>query len=278
MIEARGLGRSFGQLRALDHVELTVARGAVYGVLGPSGAGKTTLIHLLALIAAPTTGTLRLFGEDAHGRPAALRARIGYMPQQAALYDDLSARANLEFFGRGAPPERLARLLALVALKERADDRVAGFSGGMKQRVSLACALMRDPELIFLDEPTAGIDPLLRRVFWEEFRRLAAAGKTIVVSTHQTDEAAHCDRLVVLREGRVLVEGTCPELLGRGGAVATARLTDGREVTRRLAHPARELPRLVEELGAATVAELDVRHDSLDEILVALIRSAEQPT
>jgi ABC-2 type transport system ATP-binding protein len=257
-------------------VDVSIPRGAIYGVLGPSGAGKTTLVKCVGLVTPFSDGSLSVLGEDASNRPAALRKKIGYMPQLAALYEELSARFNVEFFGRGAPRERIDKLLAMVNLAKRADDAVGSFSGGMKQRVSLACALVAEPELLLLDEPTAGIDPVLRITFWEEFRRLRDQGKTLLVSTHQIDEASHCDRLLIIRDGKVLVEGTPEELLGRGGATVKAKTKDGRELETRLEDPPRELPRWLEKQQVAEMEELRVKPDTLEEILVRIIRERGQ--
>jgi len=271
-IEATGLEKRYGRFRALHGIDLAIPRGVIYGVLGPSGAGKTTLVKCLGLVARPTTGTLRLFGAAVRGRDRGVRERIGYMPQQAALYEELAARTNIEFFARGAAAGRIDDLLAMVNLSDRAGDAVGGFSGGMKQRVSLACALARQPDLLLLDEPTAGIDPLLRISFWEEFRRLRDQGVTLLVSTHQIDEAYHCDRLLIIRNGTVFLDGTPAEILGLGGASARARRKDGEAVERRMTDPDRELPVWIAELGVDSLAELNIRHDSLEEILVRLIR------
>ncbi len=273
-VAARGLGKHFGSFVALRDIDVDIARGSIYGVLGPSGAGKTTLVKCLGLIARHTAGELTVLGTRVTGRDRRLRDRIGYMPQQAALYEELAARSNVAFFGRGVDRDRVQALLDMVGLGDRADDVVAGFSGGMKQRVSLACTLAREPELILLDEPTAGIDPVLRISMWEEFRRLRDAGKTLLVSTHQIDEANHCDRLLIIRDGALLVEGTPAELLGRGGATVVATVGDERH-ERRFDEPRRQLPRFIAELGADAIDTLDVRHDTLEDILVELIRARE---
>lgn len=275
-IEAHGLGKRYGKLSALEDVELTVPRGVILGVLGPSGAGKTSLVRCLALLTRPSAGSLQLFGVGASRASAALRRRIGYMPQEMALYEELSARFNVAFFSRGAKAARIDALLALLGLAERADDPVLEFSGGMKQRVSLACALAREPELLLLDEPTAGIDPLLRLAFWDEFRRLQGEGRTLLVSTHQLDEALHCDLLLVLRQGRVLLLGTPAELLARGGASARLELAGGEVFEARFDAPESELPRWLAGFEMGAVRRLELRQDTLEEILVRLIREAGQ--
>jgi ABC-type multidrug transport system ATPase subunit len=274
-IEARALGKRYGKFDALRGIDLEIPRGSIYGVLGPRGAGKTTLVKCVGLIARHTAGQLTVLGNAITRRDSRLRDRIGYMPQQAALYEELSARFNVEFFGRGVARDRIEELLAMVGLGDRADDAVSEFSGGMKQRVSLACTLAREPELLLLDEPTAGIDPVLRISMWEEFRRLRDAGKTLLVSTHQIDEANHCDRLLIIRDGMLLVEGTPEALLGRGGATVVATVGDDRH-ERRFDEPRRDLPRFIAELGAEAIDTLDVHHDSLEHILVELIRAKER--
>ena len=271
-IEARGIGKSYRSVTALTAVDLTIPSGVIYGVLGPSGAGKTTLVKCLGLVARPTTGSLKIFGTAASGRPPTLRARIGYMPQEPALYEELSARSNVEFFGRGASPSSVDRLFDLLSLSARAAEPVRTFSGGMKQRVSLACTLVRDPELLLLDEPTAGIDPILRVAFWQEFRRLRDTGKTLLVSTHQIDEAAHCDRLLIIRDGRVLIECTPAELSARGGATVSLRKNDGDEIERRLDDPAHELPTWLAAQALNSTASISLHYDSLEDILIRLIR------
>jgi len=277
-VEARGLDKRYGRVTALDGIDLTIARGGIYGILGPSGAGKTTLVKCLGLVARPTRGSLRVLGSEASQQSRALRARIGYMPQEPALYEELSARFNIEFFGRGAAASRVDPLLEMLDLAGRARDPVRSLSGGMRQRVSLACALINDAELLLLDEPTAGIDPILRMAFWGEFRRLRDQGRTLIVSTHQIDEASHCDRLLVLRDGRVLIDCTPEQLSARGGATVSLRTKGGRQFVERLADPAHELLRRFSVWGPDGVEELRVRYDTLEETLVTLIRERENGT
>ncbi|HKB49624.1 MAG TPA: ABC transporter ATP-binding protein [Ktedonobacterales bacterium] len=198
----------FGAVRALDGVSLQVEQGETFGLIGPNGSGKTTLIRLLLGLGRPTSGTVRVLGAVMPNRRVA--QRIGYMTQASALYGELSVRENLAFFGSlyglggRVLQGRIEETLALVDLTERTDALVNTLSGGMRQRVSMACALVHRPRLLFLDEPTVGIDPELRRAFWDYFARLNADGVTIVVSTHILDEAARCHRLALLRFGALL--------------------------------------------------------------------------
>lgn len=213
--------KTFGQTRALDGVTFTVSPGETFGLIGPNGSGKTTLMRLLLGLGRPTSGTVRVLGRAIPDRRVA--ARLGYMTQASALYGELSVRENLAFFGslyglsRRTLDSRIPEVLALVDLTDRAGDPVGQLSGGLRQRVSLACALTHQPRLLFLDEPTVGIDPVLRQSFWEYFARLNARGVTILVSTHQLDEAARCHRLALLRFGKLLAVDTPDKLRRESG-------------------------------------------------------------
>jgi ABC-2 type transport system ATP-binding protein len=213
------LSKRFGSLRAVDGVDLSVRSGEIYGLLGPNGSGKTTLIRLLVGLLRSTSGHAMVLG---HAMPTkAVLAQVGYMTQASALYDDLTVRENVAFFAAmcGAVDRtRVEEAIALVEMDDRARSLVRTLSGGMKQRTSLACALVHRPRLLLLDEPTVGIDPQLRAVFWSYFRRLADSGVTLVISSHVMDEAERCDRLGLLRQGRLLAEGSADELRARVGA------------------------------------------------------------
>jgi len=221
-ISVRGLGKKFGEVTALADVTLEVPSGLVLGLLGPNGAGKTTLIRILLGLTRPTTGDATIFGRPVDHRGA--RARVGYMPQDLAVYTDLTVEENLELFGRlyglgGARLEaRTREVLALVRLTERRRSLVAELSGGMRRRVSFATALLPDPDLFLLDEPTVGVDPELRSEFWEYFHRLTEGGKTIVLTTHYLEEANRADRVVFLHAGAVLATGSPEEVKARTGA------------------------------------------------------------
>lgn len=208
----------FGKVRALDGISLSVESGETFGLIGPNGSGKTTLIRLLLGLGRPTSGTVRVLGRVMPDR--AVAQQVGYMTQSSALYNELTVRENIAFFGTlyglhgGVLRERLDATLGLVDLRDRAGSLVNTLSGGMRQRVSLAAALVAQPRLLFLDEPTVGIDPELRQTFWEYFAALNAQGVTILVSTHILDEAARCHRLALLRFGKLLAVDT-PEGLRR---------------------------------------------------------------
>jgi ABC-2 type transport system ATP-binding protein len=217
-VEAVGLRKLFGRIHAVDGVDLALAPGRIYGLLGPNGSGKTTLIRLLAGLARPTAGEARILGTKMPSRP--MLARIGYMPQAEALYPELSVGENLSFFARLlGTRDHLAvdRALDLVELRDRKGTLVLQLSGGMRRRLSLACTLVHEPAVLFLDEPTVGIDPALRVQFWAHFRRLAANGTTILVASHVMDEADRCDELLFMRSGQVIARGTGRELRANAG-------------------------------------------------------------
>ena len=216
-VEVKGAVKSFGDLRALDGVTLQVREGEIYGLLGPNGSGKTTLIRSLVGLVAPEEGEITVLG---HRIPNLhVLGHVGYMTQAAALYPDLSVEENLEFFaaisgGTGGIDEALE----FVDLASRRRSVVSTLSGGMRTRVSLACALVHHPRLLLLDEPTVGVDPQLRAQLWDRFRRMADQGTTILVSSHVMDEAERCERLGLILFGRLLAEGSARELVARAGA------------------------------------------------------------
>ncbi len=209
-----GLTKRFGAFTAVDHVDLRVEAGELYGFLGPNGAGKSTTLRMLCGILEPTDGSGRVLDIDLRREPERIKAAIGYMSQRFSLYDDLSAAENLVFYAMvyGVPGrlrrERIDRMIQLADLVGREDTLAGHLSGGYRQRLALACALVHAPRLMFLDEPTAGVDPVSRRTFWELIRRLADSGVTVVVTTHYMDEAEHCDRLGFIYQGRLIAQGT----------------------------------------------------------------------
>jgi ABC-2 type transport system ATP-binding protein len=202
----------------IEGMDLAIPTGALVGLLGPSGSGKTTLMRAIVGVQADVTGRLEVLGRPA-GHPD-LRRRVGYVTQAPSVYADLTIAENLRYFARllAAPADDVDRVLAEVDLAGIADRRVGVLSGGERSRVSLAAALLGSPELLVLDEPTVGLDPVLRRDLWALFRSLARRGTTLLVSSHVMDEATRCDRLVLMRAGRVLADATLPELLARTGA------------------------------------------------------------
>src|SRR5450759_3233134 len=208
--------KSFGTQRALDGVTLRARQGEIYGLLGPNGSGKTTLIRAIVGLVALDSGTVTVLG---HRIPDLdILGRVGYMTQQAALYADLSVEENLRFFAAISGADgNVDEVLKTVDLEQRRKSVVATLSGGMRQRCSLACALVHRPSLLLLDEPTVGVDPQLRVQFWEHFREMAAAGTTILVSSHVMDEAERCQRLGLIRFGKLLAEGSPNEVRAAAG-------------------------------------------------------------
>ena len=215
-VDVDGVRKSFHGLRALDGVNLRVRSGEIYGLLGPNGAGKTTLIRTIVGLVAPDAGTVTVLGRR---MPDVDQLRnIGYMTQQAALYPGLSVEENAEFFAAINGAEGgVIDALELVRLEGRRKSVVSTLSGGMRQRLSLACALVHKPKVLLLDEPTVGVDPQLRVELWEDFRRMADGGTTIIVSSHVMDEAERCQRLGLIQYGKVLAEGTPSEVRARAG-------------------------------------------------------------
>ena len=217
-IAIRGLRVVRGGNEVLPGIELDVESGTVTGLLGPSGSGKSTLIRAIVGVQIVAGGTVTVLGLPA-GAPE-LRRRVGYVTQADAVYADLTVRENIRFFARvlRTPASEVDEAIAAVELEPFADQVVGRLSGGQRARVSLATALLGEPELLVLDEPTVGLDPLLRRDLWDLFHRLAAGGAALLVSSHVMDEAERCDELLLLREGRLLAAGTPGELRGRTGA------------------------------------------------------------
>ncbi len=215
-VDVDNVVRSFGTMRALDGVTLRVRAGEIYGLLGPNGAGKTTLIRAIVGLVAPDSGTVTVLGSRIPNLD--ILGSVGYMTQAAALYPDISVEENLRFFAAiSGADANVDEVLKIVELDQRRNSVVATLSGGMRQRCSLACALVHRPRLLLLDEPTVGVDPQLRVQFWEHFREMAAAGTTIVVSSHVMDEAERCQRLGLIRFGKLLGEGTPNEVRAAAG-------------------------------------------------------------
>ncbi len=222
-IRTRGLRKVFGSLVAVESLDLDIASGEVFGVLGPNGSGKTTTIRMLTGLLVPTAGEATVVGFSIPAEAERLRARIGYMSQRFGLYDDMTVRENLHFYAgvyglHGVQREqRIAELLDTLALAPRAGQLAGELSGGWKQRLALACATAHRPLLLFLDEPTAGVDPAARRRFWETTREMARQGTTVLVTTHYMDEASRCDRLAFLSRGHLIGIGTPDEILSHFG-------------------------------------------------------------
>ena len=307
VVETRRAGKSFSGVPVLRDLDLTIDEGTIVGVIGPSGCGKTTLIRMLTGISPATTGEVRVLGEDPATFTPAARTRIGYMPQIPVLYPKLSLWANLNFVASmyGVPARHrrahLRELLDFVALGDDRSKRLADCSGGMQRRLTLAATLVHRPELLFLDEPTAGIDPLLRDRFWERFRLLRDEGRTIVVSTQYVGESAMCDVVAVMVEGELMTVATPDELRRQAFGGEVVHVTPergwmtGAELQDLAAQPfvvsatrdddrvrvivtdLGEVPALTEHLqrGGIAVTSVDTVQPSYDEVFVSLIRAAK---
>jgi ABC-2 type transport system ATP-binding protein len=309
-IEAEGLVKHFGETRAVDGVDLRVERGSVYGVLGPNGAGKTTAIRMLATLLRPDAGTARVLGSDIVGEADAVRSKVSLTGQLASVDEELTGRENLIMLGRllgFSRPDarrRAGELLDAFGLAEAGDKQVKNYSGGMRRRIDLSASLVVTPELMFLDEPTTGLDPRSRNQLWEIIRALVAGGTTVMLSTQYLDEADQlADRIAVIDSGKVIAEGTPGQLKASVGSGALhVRLLDperreearsvlvatlGTEVEResdpvalsaRIEGSDRVGPALAElERTGIPIAEFSLGQPSLDEVFLALTgRSAEQ--
>ncbi len=216
VIDVRGLTKSFGDVRAVDNFDLSVPRGAIYGFLGPNGSGKTTTIRMVCGLLKPDSGEGEVLGFDVLQESLKIKERVGYMTQRFSLYEDLSIRENLEFiarlYGLDRRDERVDRALEDLGLAERQAQLAGKLSGGWKQRLALAACMIHEPDLLLLDEPTAGVDPKARRDFWDQIRRYAAQGVTTLVSTHYMDEAVQCDSIAYIAYGRKLLDASTADI------------------------------------------------------------------
>jgi ABC-2 type transport system ATP-binding protein len=303
-VEVENLVKAFGDFVAVDHVSFRVRRGEIFGFLGPNGAGKSTTIRILCGLLTPSGGQALVGGIDVAADPESIRKNIGYMSQKFSLYDDLTVEENIDFFSGiyGVPEtvrgERKRYVLEMAELEARRDTLTRQLSGGWKQRLALGCAILHQPSILFLDEPTSGVDPIARRAFWELIYQLSAAGHTVFVSTHYMDEAEYCHRLALMYRGRIIALGSPDDLKqqlhshillqldssdplesmkaleGLPGVLDVAVFGGGLHVT--LADSEIErIRRALEQRGIA-VRRLEPIQPSMEDVFVAMIESEEQ--
>lgn len=274
MIEVRGISKRYGDLQAVDNLSITIEKGHIFGLLGPNGAGKSTTISMMCGLVSPDLGSVKLNGELPTTKVA--KQKIGLIPQSIALYEELTALDNLSFFADlyGLPSnlkaERMEWSLKFVGLQDRAKDTVSEYSGGMKRRLNLAASLLHDPEFIFMDEPTAGVDPQSRNKLFESVFELKDLGKTIIYTTHYMEEAEKlCDRVGVVDKGQLLALGTVDELIDQHGGHSSVHIrSEEGEESFMTANPVNDLMARLKDL--TTVENLSLQRPNLETVFLNL--------
>ncbi len=278
-ISVRGLRKSYGRLEAVRGVDFDIEQGEVFGLLGPNGAGKTTTVEILEGYRDRDGGEVTVLGHDPQRPGPEFRQRIGVVLQQSDLWPNLTVReVHHAFAGYYERPRNVGEVIELVGLAEKADARVKTLSGGQKRRLDLGVALVGDPDLVFLDEPTTGFDPAARRAAWEMIRSLRSLGKTVLLTTHYLDEAEQlADRVAVMREGRIVRIGTPRELTSVEQDVEIRFRRDGEEVLVRTSDPTRVLHELTTEAleRGEELERLEVRRPTLEEVYLTLVQTEE---
>ncbi|HEV2592665.1 MAG TPA: ABC transporter ATP-binding protein [Gaiellaceae bacterium] len=275
-VAVRGLTMRYGDVDALKGIDFTIEAGEVFGLLGPNGAGKTTTVEILEGYRRRTGGSVEVLGQDPPHASRAWRNQVGVVLQSSSLYPNLTVRESLRVFaGYYDAPRDADEVTTLVGLDDKAGARVRTLSGGQKRRLDLGLALIGDPELIFLDEPTTGFDPGARRTAWDTIRNLRSLGKTVLLTTHYLDEAEQlADRVAVLRDGEIVREGTPAELTGGSGETEIRYRRDGNDVVERTTDATHRLNQLTSEALARgeTLDELEMRRPSLEDVYLELTR------
>ena len=278
-VTVNGLCKSYGPIKALNGISLNIEAGRIFGLLGPNGSGKTTLIRSLIGSLRPNEGQIRVLGLDPLKDKSALRQWIGYMPQLPAVYEDLSARDNILFFGEILNVKdirrKTERMLHFTELSHRADDPVSTYSGGMKKRVSLACAMLHEPRALLLDEPTAAVDPHIKIQSWELFRKLADSGVTMVISTHLMDEAMRCDQLCIMNRGEVVITDTPRNILSRGRTLMR-HVQSGRPLEKTISSDPSALAQELHQHGLdKNISSIDLYPDTIEDIMLRIVDDAK---
>jgi ABC-2 type transport system ATP-binding protein len=260
---------------AINSISLDIQKGQIYSIVGPNGAGKSTLIRMLIGSLSPTSGEVRILDKNPRQEKIFLRKRIGYMPQNTALYPDLTAIETLKFFGGLQEVKninkRIDEILEFTDLSQRRDSLVGTFSGGMKKKLSLACALLHEPEILFLDEPTSAIDPLLRESIWSKFKQLAKEGVTIILTTHSMGEAVKSDRLAILRSGSLVLESDPEDIFSKGEV--SLHIERGNKSEDISFDNSQELVSKLKELGIdKNIDKLKFKEESLEDIIIKIIK------
>jgi len=280
-VEIEKLSKHYGKLRALNNISLNVPEGTIYGLVGPNGAGKTSLIKALVGALKPSAGNIKVLGLDPLRDKWKLRRQIGYMPQSPALYDDLSAKVNIMFFGGAQHVPDLEKktdeILNFAELTPRADHLVRTFSGGMKKRVSLCCALIHQPKIVFLDEPTAAIDPHLKLQLWNLFRQLAQTGVTLFISTHLMDEALLCDKVTILSNGEIIAVDAPQKILERGKTKLKFTV-NGETMESIIDSTPESLAKELQKFGLnQNITSISFQPDNIENIVLNIISENENP-
>ena len=274
-IKIEELFKSYQQVKALNRINLRIEKGKIFGLLGPNGSGKTTLIRTIIGSLIPDSGKIEIIGLNPVKDKMQLRKHLGYMPQLSAVYEELSAFDNIYFFGSLHKVENLSKkveeILAFTELSDRAKDPVNTYSGGMKKRVSLACALIHNPDLLLLDEPTAAVDPHIKIQSWELFRKLTSKGVTIVVSTHLMDEAMRCDQLCILNKGEVVVVDTPQKILALGQTKMSIEKNGIKEI-KTISSAPKDFIKQLHSLGLNNMIDgIELYPDTIEDIMLRLV-------
>ena len=269
------LKKTYGNIHALRGIYLQIPEGKIYGLIGPNGSGKTTLIKSIVGAIKPSSGSISVCGMDPQKDKWEIRKLIGYMPQSSSLFESLNTRDNITFFGKAYSlknlDQRVDEIIEFTELKERENDPIYTFSGGMKKRVSIACALIHRPKLLLLDEPTAAVDPHLKARSWKLFRELASRGTTLLISTHLMDEALLCDNITVLNRGKVILINTPEEILKKGESKLIINTSQERIENVILSNP-EDLANKLKEFGLQEgIKSIEIKQETLEEIMLSEI-------